>query len=159
MNFLITGNKRILFFIIALSFTACGTDQGATKTYTYTAENESGVPIKVLAYNSLSITPNEITFSTTFENGNKITKTFQDGLPPSGYYFRDFFGSLNGRKAVVDSIKVIYNNVKYKSFNSKDCNGGNRNPLNICAYQSTEEIFIFTVEDYENAEDCNGDCE
>lgn len=149
---------RTLLFFTILIFLSCGTDQGETKTYTYIVRNESGASIKVLSYNSLSVTPNEIVYSTTLENGNEIKKTFQDGLPPRGYFFRDFFGNLNGRGNVTDSIKIIYNNIKYKSFNSKDCTGGNRNPLNECLYNNTEETFIFLIEDYESAEDCNGNC-
>ena len=149
---------RIVFFLITLSFLACGTDQGSRDTYTYTARNESGVSIKVLAYNTFSSNPEEVIFTTILENGDEITKTFQDGLPPRRYYFRDFFGKSSGR-SVSDSIRIIYDNLKFKNFNSKNCSGGERNPLNECVYQSTEEIFVFKVEDYENAEDCNGNCE
>lgn len=149
---------KTLFFLIILSFLACGTDQGITDTYIYTVRNESGVLVKVLAYNSFSSTPEEVIFTTTLENEDEITKKYKDGLPPRGYKFSDFFGKSNGG-SVSDSIKVIYNNLKYKNFNSKNCTGGERNPLNICAYQGTEEIFVFTIEDYENAEDCNGNCE
>lgn len=148
---------RKIFFLIALSLLASCTDLGSTDTYTYTVRNESGVIVKVLAYNSFSSTPEEVIFTTILENGDEITKIYKDGLPPRSYKFSDFFGKSNGA-SVSDSIKVIYNNLKYKSFNSKNCTGGERNPLNICAYQSTEEIFVFTVEDYENAEDCNGNC-
>lgn len=151
--------KTILFFTI-LCLLSCGTDQGETKTYTYTVRNESGVLIKVLAYNTLSATPSEIIYSTTLENGNEIKKTFEDGLPPRGYNFSSFFANLNGRRAITDSIKVIYNNTKFKSFISEiNCSEGFRNPLNTCIYSETEEVFIFNVEDYENAEDCIGNCE
>jgi hypothetical protein len=148
---------RTLFFLITLFFISCGTDQGETKTYTYTVRNESGVQIKILAY--YTVNPSEVLHTTLLDSGEQITKNFQDGLPPRGYDFRDFFGNLNGRSAMADSIKVIYNNTKFNSFNSKDCNGGNRNPLNTCAYQGIEETFIFTIEDYDNAKDCNGNCE
>jgi hypothetical protein len=151
---------RTMLFLTILCFLSCGTDQGETKTYTYSARNESGVLIKILAYNSLSTTPHEIIYSTTLENGNEIKKIFEDGLPPRGYNFSAFFANLNGRRAITDSIKVIYNNTKYKSFISEiNCSGEFRNPLNTCIYSDSEEIFTFTVEDYENAEDCNGNCE
>lgn len=88
-----------------------------------------------------------------------MTKKFKDGSLPKGYHFREFFAGLNGRRAITDSIKVIYNN-KFKIFISEiNCNGGFRNPLNTCVYSDTEENFVFALEDYENAEDCNGDCE
>ena len=149
---------RALLFLITLLFLSCGTDQGSTDTYTYTARNESGVLIKILAYNTFSVTPEEVIFTTILKNGDEITKKYQDGLPPRRYRYSDFFGKAKGG-SVADSIKVIYNNLKYKGFNSKNCTGGERNPLNTCTYQSTEETFIFTVEDYESAEDCNGNCD
>ena len=161
MNFLTIGKMRIVFFLIALSaaFISC-TELVSTDTYTYTVRNESGIEIKILAYNTLSTNPNEIIYSSTLENGNEIKKTFEDGLPPKRYNFSSFFANLNGRRAITDSIKVIYNNTKFKSFISEiNCSGGLRNPLNTCIYSDTEEVFIFNVEDYENAEDCNGKCE
>lgn len=160
MNFLITGNMRTMLFLTILCFLSCGTDQGETKTYTYTVRNESGVLIKVLAYNTLSTSPSEIIYSTILEKGNELKKTFEDGLPPRSYNFNSFFANLNGRRAITDSIKVIYNNTKFKNFISEiNCSEGLRNPLNTCIYSDTEEIFIFNVEDYENAEDCIGNCE
>lgn len=157
MNFLIIGNMRtFIYLFIIFVFSSC-TDLADGETYTYTVRNESGVSIKVLAYH---IYANELLYTTTLENGNEIKKTIKDGSPPRGYSFSVFFAGLNGRRAITDSIKVIYNNTKSKIFISEiNCNGGFRNPLNTCVYSDTEENFVFTVEDYENAEDCNGDCE
>lgn len=149
---------RTFIYLVIIFFSASCTDLSDGETYTYTVQNKSGVLIKVLAYNTSSVTPEEVIHSTILQNNEELTKKFEDGSPPKGYHFSDFFGKSSGR-SVSDSIKIIYDNSKYKSFNSKNCTGVERNPLNICAYQSTEEIFVFTVEDYENAEDCNGNCE
>lgn len=157
---------RTLFFLITLFFISCGPDMGETKTYTYTVRNESGVQIKILAYYSyyslnLNAVRHTILLHTTLLNsGEQITKQYQDFLPPRGYNFSSFFANLNGIRSITDSIKVIYNNTKFKSFISEtNCNGGFRNPLNTCIYSDTEETFIFTADDYENAEDCIGNCE
>ena len=34
-----------------------------------------------------------------------------------------------------------------------------RNPLHLKIYNTNKEVYNLTVEDYEHAEDCNGDCE
>lgn len=152
MNFLITGNMRTMLFLTILCFLSCGTDQGETKTYIYTVKNESGVSIKLKGYkNNINTAPTII----QLENNQELTKTFKDGLPPRGPYgFSDFFQS--------DSLIVLFNNNKKIVYlwESRCENGNDRNPLNSCFHSNNEvETFIFSVEDYENAEDCIGNCE
>lgn len=143
--------KTILFLTI-LCFLSCGTDQGETKTYTYTVRNESGVSIKLKGYKSgVNTSP----YIIQLENNQDLTKTFEDELPPRGpYKFSDFFQS--------DSLIVLFNNQKKTLYllETRCENGNNRNPLNSCFHSINEvETFIFTQEDYGNAEDCNGNCE
>ena len=57
-----------------------------------------------------------------------------------------------------DSLKIVYQNNRVSFFNTNSCEDV-RNPLNVCEYGNLEETFIFTEQDYENAEDCNGNCE
>jgi hypothetical protein len=130
----------------------CETDQGNSKTYTYTIKNTSGYNLKIYSYINEIVDPKV----TIINEGEEITKTYEDFNPPSGYDFSRFFDdaeSTMGR----DSIIIIYNNEKKQSFISK-CDT-ERNPLNFCIYGDLEEIFVFTSNDYQNAEDCNGDCE
>lgn len=145
---------RILFFLIALSFVSC-TDQGSTDTYTYTIRNESGVNVKIIG--SVTFTNIE-EYVITLEEGGILTKTFKDRLPPRGYSWNSFFGSSNGNSGA-DSIKVIYNNVKFKDFNFDNLSD-ERNPLGP-NHNNGELKVTYTIsqEDYENAEDCNGNCE
>lgn len=152
MNFLITGKMKALFFLISLTLLGCGTDQGELKTYKYTVRNESGVKIKLKGY---KINENSAPLIIELEDNTELTKTFEDGLPPKGPYgFGDFFES--------DSLIVIYNSEKFESFKLETrCEiGDERNPLNTCFHSiNEEETFIFTEEDYQNAEPCNGACE
>lgn len=132
-------------------FLCCGTDQGETRKYSYTVINESGKSIRVksfFTYNP-SITP----IITSIQIGQEITKTHTD-YPPynSEFSFQHFFGERR------DSIVVIYNDEKIESF-IYECDSNESNPLNFCVYNKLEEVFIITEEDYNNAEDCNGDCE
>lgn len=159
MNSLITGltkiltMKSILLIVTFLIFLGCGTDQGSGKEYIYSLKNESGKSIVIKSYTTISRDANPSI--TTLEDGEEITKRFQDALPPSGYNFSDFFGEDSQK----DSIKVIYDNAKSEIFIQIGCIGSSRNPLNFCVYNGTQEIFIFTEEDYENATPCDGDCE
>ena len=170
MNFLIIGKMikiKFIFPLIIMFLIYCCTDMGAVRIYKFTAKNKSGVPIVVNSYNTSSQRPEEIVFKTFLKDGQAITKTFRDGLPPHGYTFSDFFGSLEGDSSA-DSIKIIYDGIKQKGFGHgyrKTYVEGKtippkRNPLSHF-YNNGEPIvtFIFTKEDYENAEDCNGSCE
>lgn len=151
--------KIALYLISMILLVSCGPGLGgATRTYTLVVRNESGVNVKVRAFNTNSQNKSNVKHTTIFKNNEEISKTHEDGLPPKGYFYSDFFGRLNGT-SVVDSIQVIFNNEKFLSYNNKVCDQGGRNPLSLCIYSSTYELFIFTVEDYENAEDCNSNCE
>lgn len=135
----------LLFFILA-----CTAEAGKAKTYIYTVKNESGVKIKILGYPKFNPNPANII---NLENGEEFTETYQDVLPPKGYDFRSFFG---GNRHPVDSLRIIYNDTKYKDYNFRN-NTDLRNPIfNLTG--NTVETYIFTESDYENAENCNGNC-
>tara|TARA_Y100000385_G_C12860537_1_gene537052 strand:+ start:172 stop:429 length:258 start_codon:yes stop_codon:yes gene_type:complete len=77
---------------------------------------------------------------------------------PRGYHFRYLFGSSNGNSAA-DSIKIVYNNIKFKRFGLNNLSDI-RNPLGPNHNNGElEATYTITQEDYENAEDCNGNCE
>ena len=144
--------KTILCLSLSLWLLAC-TDMGELTVYNYTVKNESGVNLKIIGYRKYG-TPHII----HIVNGATVSQRYKDGLPPRGYHFSFFFGSSDGRD-YADSIRVIYGNVKYKNFNYKNLND-ERNPLGPFHNSGkAEETFTFTVEDYENAEDCTGNCE
>ena len=143
--------KTILCLSLSLWLLAC-TDMGELTVYKYTVRNESGVGIKLRGYKT-----NMNTNPTIIQLGNnqELSKTFKDGIPPRGPYgFSDFFDS--------DSLVVVFDSKKYLVYlwESRCENGNERNPLNTCFHSNNEEeTFTFTVEDYENAEDCTGNCE
>lgn len=143
-------NIVLLFLVLA---TSCGTDNEEGKFYRYTIQNESGKSITIKSY--LSNLPNIEPLTFNIEIGEKLTKTYQDGLPPTPYDFGNFFGDIDNPR---DSIKVIYNNSKV-SYLIGEHSQNERNPLNGNIYNKTEETFTFTLQDYENAEDCNGNCD
>jgi hypothetical protein len=136
--------KNLLFTTMALLLIGCGTEQGNGKSYTYTIKNESGKNITINSFRNTY--PKRLSpIITQLNNGQSITKTFEDTLPPSGYDFAVFF---NG-----DSLVVNYNNEKKQIFTIN--NISSRNPFN---YTGSIENFIFSEVDYNNSISCNNNC-
>ncbi len=143
--------KAIVILIAVLMYSCWGPEQGGCTLYTYTIKNESGKNITIKA-NRIGF-PNNPPVITNLPIGGKLTKTFKS-CPPSGSYdFADFFADKN--TSIIDTITIIYEKSKFSSFR-KDCTA--RNPLNFCNINQ-EVIFIFTAQDYEDAQDCNGSCD
>ena len=100
------------------------------------------------------------------KNGEIIQKTYEDYAPYHDYNYTDFFYNKN-------TVEVIYNNSKKtvfleqrkKSLTECETIFGEevpcdpRNFLNAFYYRDTNEHYIFTVEDFDNAIDCEGDCD
>ncbi len=144
---------RTTLFLIFILFLSCGPEDEC-ESYKYTLQNKSGVTIKIITYNIEGIIK--------LDNNQEKSKTYKscshNDIPY--YSYVNFFAS--------DSIKIIFNSTKKLFFKKKIiCEQGGikeneRNLLNECFYNSnknSKKTFIFTSEDYENAEDCNGNCE
>ena len=144
--------KNIILLLLPLIILSCGTDQGEGKTYHYTVKNESGKSISIKAFKTSYPSVNDPR-TTLLDIGEELSKTYKTPPPPPVeiYSFESFFEG--------DSIVVTYANEKYQTFISNGCNGGETNPLNRCIYGSKVELFTFTEEDYENAEDCDVNCD
>lgn len=155
MNCLTTGKikimKKLLYiYLVSLMLLSC-TDQGSGKFYKYTIENKSGKNIKISSYRS-TYPKRDIPIVMVLNNGQSLTKIFQDNLPPSGYDFAVFF---NG-----DSIVINYENLKFQKYDFYDGKICDQNPLFNSPFckSGTTVTFTFTLEDYQNAQDCGGNC-
>ena len=138
---------KTIYFLILFLILSCGTDQGTGKFYNYTIKNESGFDIKINSFRTV-FPKRETPVITNLSNNQSINKTFQDVLPPGGYSFVAFFDG--------DSLVINYDNLKKQIFDHSD----NQNPGNPFSHRGTEVTFVFTEEDYENAEPCeNDDCD
>lgn len=147
--------RKMIVLIFPLAMMGCwSTDQGSTRTYTYTVKNESGTDIIISSY--MSYYPDVSPIKMNLLNGEEKTQTYEDFNPPRGYTFQRFFGNDDNQR---DSIVIVYGKKKFSSFKSEGCSGSARNPLNFCVYRELQETFVFVKEDYENAEDCNGNCD
>jgi hypothetical protein len=132
------------FFILNLIIICLGCEQEYITIYTL--KNESGKSIKINTYSSSNRLNNEIIIN---EKNSFSRETVDYQGSPSSFY-RVFESEDNSS---IDSITIIYDNSKISAFNFSTNN--KRNPLLFHA----DNTFTFTEEDYENAEDCNGNCE
>jgi len=158
MNYLITGNKMIKYIIIlsCFCFVGCNLHSGdKLEVYTYTVKNESGVPIKIIAHFNVR-DGGHITY---IKNKEEITKVFESSR--HNYTFNNFFATSKEGLSVTNSIKIIYNNEKYKVFDDSTPRDP-RNPIGSYTASIGDKLnknFTFTEDDYLEAKDCKGDCE
>ena len=129
--------------------------------YKFEAINNSGVDIKIIGFDGSFRT------ETLIPNSRTVFKSFQSSSMDKNRTFSDVFGG--------DSIKVIFGMKKADIFYCYLGRGGGgcSKPRNILVQKNilvtdinskkNGKIFLdrFTFEpiDYENAEDCNGNCE
>lgn len=179
MNYLQIGKKAFMKKYFALLVISCVLGIGLTScegdgpvTYHYTVENQSGVPIQLRIY-SLDQERGQVTPTTyiDLDDGQKIEKK-EKMYPPSIHYnFIEFFRPKQGTP---NTMEVVYNKQKKTVFfeqrytnvfenTCEDAFGREvvcnpRNLFNTFIYKNIDEHYIFTAEDYQQAEDCKGDC-
>ncbi len=162
----------LLFLSVMLGVGLVSCEGDDPITYRYTLENQSGVSITLKPFfyddTGRTIPRKEI----ILRNEQKIEKKEKMYPPSFDYNFVDFFETKEGR---INKLEVIYDNKKKKVFllqrSSEKAKGmcetefgvevpcDSRNILNINIYRNVNEHYIFTAEDYQQAEDCKGYCE
>lgn len=163
---------RFLFSILFLSVFLISCEAGGPVKYHYVLENQSGVDIKLKAYNHKRDGSVSNIKYLTLNDGQKIERTFKDYAPYHRYQFIDFFGlteKINTVEVIYDSHKkTVLEEQRVKSIVDNKCESvvsgeevpcNPKNFLNIFYYQGVNEHYIFTAEDYGEAGDCNGDCD
>ena len=148
--------KRLLYALLILS-SFLGCIKETIVTAKYTVRNESGKGIMVLSY--ISKNPQITPIITRLASDEELTKE-ESNVGGIDYSYADFFGEGYAYQKR-DSISIVFGGSKIQSFKTVYSTDENdlRNPLNEAIYSGLEEVFVFTKEDYENAEDCNEDCE
>ena len=137
--------KKIILTVSSFFVIGCWWTQVENKSYKYTLRNESGKDIKVSSFRTF-YPPRETPDITILDNEEELIKTYEVSSQPDIFNFISFF---NG-----DSLIVNYNNERKQIFTFPTEN--ERNPF---YHTGTNVTFVFTQQDYENAEDCNGSCE
>ena len=163
--------KQMSLALVALLLFSCEKEE---ETYEYSIENKSGQDIVFKLYTQMKRTDNSIqdVHYIHLPKGEKLYKEYYS----SYYSFRSLFQNYYTASLAelpFNTVEVIYGNKKKKilveQYESEK--GGcrnifeeivtcdDRNPLNRSRYQNKKEHFVFTPEDYQQAEDCQGDCE
>jgi hypothetical protein len=137
--------KKIILTTLSFIIIGCWWTQVENKTYKYTLRNESGKNIKVNAFRTF-YPPRETPIITILDDEEELIKTHTEASQPDVFNFISFF---NG-----DSLIVNFNNERKQIFTFPTEN--ERNPF---YHSGTNVIFVFTQQDFENAEDCNGNCD
>ena len=145
----------------------CGTDQGESIEYNFSITNSSGKTIKMIPYiNGVKDT----NYILTLTNGDTLNKKYTYRPPgAAGYSMTQFFPSNT------DYVAVVYNNEKINIYSvySVQCNTcpvisnnsfpivfneNSRNLFNVNFNDGQIENYTITVDDFQNATDCGGNC-
>lgn len=163
-----TGFLFVLF-LFSMTFSSCETEK---TTYRYTIENQSGVDVVLKSY--LMKEDGSIFFIRykTLAQGEKWENVNVEKGPGSSYEYRDMLSAGTNK---INTLDIIYANQKkqqyqyqmYESVTNQLCKNDygeivpcdQRNLLNRFLYNSKEEYYTITKEDYEQAQDCAGDCD
>ncbi|WP_413511205.1 hypothetical protein [Myroides odoratus] len=166
--------KKYIYLLLSIctAILLMNCEAGNSVTYNYTLENQSGVPIRLKLYSLDEEGKISLTTYMNLDNGEKFEKKTKLYPPSFDYNFVDFFRQRDGTP---NTMEVIYNNQKKTVFfeqrytnvvknTCEDTFGKEvpcdpRNLLNTFIYSNVNEHYIFTAEDYQQAEDCKGDCE
>lgn len=163
-----TGFLFVLF-LFSMTFSSCETEK---TTYRYTIENQSGVDVVLKSY--LMKEDGSIFFIRykTLAQGEKWENVNVEKGPVPSYDYREMLSIGTDR---INTLDIIYANQKkqqyqyqsYESVTNQLCRNAygeivpcnQRNLLHTFLYNSKEEYYILTKEDYEQAQDCAGDCD
>ncbi|HEX8574821.1 MAG TPA: hypothetical protein VF677_00860 [Flavobacterium sp.] len=154
--------KKIWAIALLLNILGCGTDQGGEKKYDYTIINNSGARVELVPFiNGV----NRIDRKITLENGAQFNKKHTDypiyNNPLNFILIFTEFSTLGGS----DQIEITFNNTKKIIYND-NCVYENGVSLNCSANNifltrfndERTEVYTITPEDFQNAEDCGGNC-
>jgi hypothetical protein len=130
----------------------------------YIIENGTGIPITLQFYSE-----GTLTFrygETQLQNTEQLVGVTLDRRMPWSEFSPDTIADSPVSSFQADSIRIIYDNLKVSSFTYTYRTGNftpiERNILRDSDYTSIggdNFLFIINESDFENAEDCNGNCE
>jgi hypothetical protein len=155
--------KKIVSIIIVALLAASCTDQGDFKDYDYTIINNSGVVVEIVPYNENGVI--EVNKRVTIGIGEKINKIKR--VHPIGGDGPLNFKELLFTKAGFSfrKIDLIFNNIKKSSYsdnclyaNGVSSNCSIRNIFLLDYNNDFTEVYTITPEDFQNAQDCGGNC-
>lgn len=153
--------KKIIIILLAIIVSSCGVTELKMYQRQYSLKNESGQIVKLKFYNQINseLIYNDILLNNSSVFDGEVLETDQPLSTDLNYPLINAFKTS-------DSLVIIYNNERKSTF-IFDFNGVlslpiERNPFrhgNYTNLGNDQFQFTFTEEDYENAEDCGGNCD
>lgn len=140
-------NTFSMLFLIYILFNSC-VDQGGTEVK-YTMFNETDKTVKVLGFNKSVMGSNGIADPIIISPNSDFTITKVTGFENTSI---ERFYSIQG----VDSVRVVFGEQKVLIYTLEQASASQ--DFSIFRGDFDNQHFI-TEQDYENAEDCNGNCE
>ncbi len=148
--------KKIILIVVTIIVCSCGTDQGEARRYDYSVINNSSVSIEIIPYINGIKNSNE----TIFINDKGLINKIDIDYPPYNGGFRMIFALFP--KLSVDKIDIIFNGTKKITYENcsptNSCNTQPRNIFNDVFNTKLTEVYTITLEDFQNAIDCGGNC-
>ncbi|VAW14381.1 hypothetical protein MNBD_BACTEROID03-709 [hydrothermal vent metagenome] len=154
--------KTLLVIIVSvfLSVLGCTDNEVEMNRRDYIIENETEVNLSVKFYNKVNGTINNQT-SKDLNKGEQLSKKIE--LTIEFDISEDYPSLAYGS----DSVRIVFNNEKFLTSKYNSINMVFSEPIgrNIFRHSNYENLgnerylFKITQQDYENAEDCNGNCD
>ena len=164
MNCLTTGKIKIMkkivsIIIVVLLATSC-TDQEGDRNYNYRISNNSGVVIEMMPfYNGVKDISNKVIVKNLADIKYQFTDTPPDGGGPRMEYIALTSSKIQNN---LTHIEVFFDNKKKVIYQectaTNQCFNQPRNIFNPVFSAEQTEVYTITPEDYQNAQDCGGNC-
>lgn len=160
MNYLITGKiKRVKASLIGLPLCTilCSCpEMSEAKWHDYSIVNQSGQTVEMTVYVNDSRDPAS---KVTLLPGEKLRKVVRDDPPYGGYSMWALFDTK--KSGIKTDVEFVYNNQKktvYHYCPDFICVNEPRNIFHYTYNEEETEVYTITVQDYQNATDCGGNC-
>ena len=157
-------NMKTLVVITAsifLSVLGCTDNEVEMNRRDYIIENNTNFSVNIKFYNVSNGILNNQTSGILNNNGNQLTNKVEQDQPFTNSEDVPIFAHVS------DSVKIIFNNEKFyiNTFNTFNESFSEPISRNIFRHSNYEDLgnerylYNITQQDYENAEDCNGNCD
>ena len=147
--------RKLLLLLIPASIILCGCpDKGDSIKYNYSILNNSGNTVEIVPFFT---NVKDLRKKIIITNGNKVEKIIISEPP----YNSDLsMKKLISENSNLTGVEIVFNNEKkiiYNICQNFICNNS-RNIFDIAKNNEQIEAYIFTITDYQNSIDCNGNC-
>ncbi len=146
-----------LIIIILFGLLGCGPESNEEKNYDYSVVNKSGVIVEIIPYMDGNKKNDN---KQVLQNNQIFNKKYTDYAPYSGFSMGTLF--IANTCSALTHLEITFNNsrkVIYKTCSENfNCNSQSRSIFNLSFNDEQTEVYTITPEDYQNAQDCGGNC-